>query len=1180
MAETRKRKERPLRQVLLLLTMVTSSAGLLIGSGLFLVYDMETARQEKVAQLESTAKLIGTNTVAALAFDDPVSGHKLLRALRTQGEIREGVLYDKQGNFFASYMREDLAGKEEVPLKSEEGLSWANKRLALTTPISLDSRGLGHLYLESDLSSLHERLWHSIKVAIAIAGVSLLLVYVLTSALHRQITKPIKTLAGVARAIAKYKIHSLRAPALAGKELSQLGADFNYMLEELARRDAALVEGRDTLEQRVAERTQELENEIAVRGRAEEALRGQTAYLETLVEGCPIGIVSEDENTKIQMSNQAFRELFGYSSEEMHGKSIDELLTGGAEREEAHQLTKDVMSGQIVRKAARRRHKSGFLIDVEAYGVPFVVDGVLRGQFGLYQDISERVRAQNELRESEELFRTLSAVAPVGIALVNSGGELTYVNEHYTEMTGLTLEEAREGGWKRVMHPDDLQRVTEVRNTAIAQKQNYAMSYRYLKKDGQIVWVDTLARAFSRGEGNEDGYVVVIQDVTERQNVEERLKQAKEAAEAANRAKSEFLANMSHEIRTPMNGILGMTELTLDTTLAPEQRVYLEMVKSSAESLLGIINDLLDFSKIEAGKLELETATFSLMDCIEEAFRPLALRAQQKGLELTWAVDPGIPETLMGDAMRLRQILINLAGNAVKFTKEGVVSVRAERMESCGATENIRFIVEDTGIGIPSEKHKKIFEAFSQADASTTREFGGTGLGLSISTRLVKLMGGEMRLESEEGKGTKFYFMLKLERGVPLKEECTWREESGLKGTSVLVADDNEVNRLLLRALLGNWGMDVVLTSDGQTALEQFINRMKQHEPFRLVLLDKNMPGMNGYETAREIRQKARKDRTSMLLLTSSPTAEDAQITKRLGIARVLGKPLQRAELRQAMIAALSRMDDESARSKPRASGAPRSGMRVLLAEDNAVNQKLAMRLLEKMGHEVTLAENGKEGLEKYKAGRFDLVLMDIQMPVMGGIEATQAIRKEEGATGRRTPIVATTAHAVKGDRQKFLDAGMDGYVSKPIRVELLRAEIERVTGRGVQYTEAHANERRLKSRGGGINQQELWARVENDRELLREMVDLFRADFPRYLRELRAAVENGKTTEVSQTAHALKGMLGNLAATRAEAAAGRLEQLGRSERKEEFSKAMERFESETAELMPELEMVAAEDRR
>jgi len=1177
---TKGRRERPLRQVLLLLTMVTSSAGLLIGSGLFLAYDMNTARQDKVGELESSARLIGTNTVAALAFDDPVSGEKLLEALRTQAEIRKGVLYDRTGRYFASYTRADVAGKEEAPARPREGLQWARNRLELTTPIGLGSQRMGDLYLESDLQSLHDRLWHSIKLAIVISGVSLLLVYLLTSALHRQITKPIKALAGVARAIAKYKIYSLRSPALAGKELSQLGADFNYMLEELARRDAALVEARDTLEQRVAERTQELENEVAERSRAEGALRGQSAYLKTLVEGCPIGIVAEDEQNKIQMSNQAFRELFGYGAEEMEGKSIDDLLVIGDEFAEAQKLTRSVMNGHIIRKVVRRRHKSGFLIDVEAYGVPFVVDGVLRGQFGLYQDISDRVRAQKELRESEVLFRTLSAVAPVGIALVNAKGELTYVNEHYTEMTGLTLQEAKEGGWKRVLHPDDLHRVTEVRNTSIALKQNYAMSYRYLRRDTGVVWVDTVARAFSRGEGSEESYVVVIQDVTDRQNAEARLRQAKEAAEAANQAKSEFLANMSHEIRTPMNGILGMTELTLDTELAPEQREYLGMVKSSAESLLGIINDLLDFSKIEAGKLELETASFSPMDCIEEALRPLAVRAQQKGLELTWAVDPGIPETLMGDGMRLRQILINLAGNAVKFTKEGVVSVRAERTKSAPGKHSIRFVVEDTGIGIPSEKHKKIFEAFSQADASTTREFGGTGLGLSISTRLVKLMGGEMQLESEVGKGTKFHFILNLEEGVSVKEEGTVKGESELEGANVLVADDNEVNRLLLRALLANWGMDVVLTSDGQKALEEFKRRMEQHELFRLVLLDKNMPGMNGYETAREIRKLAKKDQTAMLLLTSSPTAEDALITKRLGIARVLGKPLQRAELRQAMISALSRIEHGSPRTKPRASVAARSGMRILLAEDNAVNQKLAIRLLEKMGHEVTLAENGKEGLEKYKMGKFDLILMDLQMPVIGGIEATQMIRKAEKGSGRRIPIVATTAHAIKGDRQKCLDAGMDGYVSKPIRTESLRAEIERVTGKRGQIAERPTEDKTPEESAGGINHRELLARVENDRELLREMVELFRVDFPRYVGELRAAVEKGGTAEVARTAHALKGMLGNLAATRAEAAAGKLEQLGRSERKEELPRAMERFEMETAELMPELEMVAAENPR
>jgi two-component system, sensor histidine kinase and response regulator len=1171
------RKERSLRHLLLLMTILTSGVGLLIGSVVFVVYDMRGAREDKLQQLRADARVIGANTAAALAFEDSVAGKRLLYALHTDARIRAGALYTADGRLLASYTRPDAEGKEELPDKPVEGEQWTQSSITLTMPIRVDSRQIGYLYVESDLTDLHERLMRSMKLMGLMAACTLCSIFVLTIALHRKVTKPIRVLAGVARAIAKYKIYTLRAPPLRGKELSQLGADFNHMLEELAQRDAALVEARARLELRVAARTRELEAEIGERSKAESALREQTTYLNTLVEGSPIGIVAENEHGKIEMSNQAFRELFGYSTEELAGKSIDELLASGEERGEAEALTKSVLAGSTVHKTVQRRHKSGLLVDVEAYGVPFVVDGVLRGQIGLYQDISERVQTQRALRESEELFRTLGAMAPVGITLMNEAGEVNYVNEHYTTITGLTPDEACKNGWKRIVHPDDLQRVSQEREELIARKEDYAMNYRYLTHDGRTVWVEVRAKGFSREKGGERGYVVVVQDVTERQNAAERLQQAKEAAEAANRAKSEFLANMSHEIRTPMNGILGMTELALDTELTAEQREYLEMVRSSTESLLGIINDILDFSKIEAGKLELESSLFSLMDCIEETLRPLAVRAHQKGLELTWTVDPQIPEQLMGDGTRLRQILINLAGNAVKFTKEGEVSIRAERLAPADGKERVQFVVEDTGIGIPAEKQTKIFEAFVQADASTTREFGGTGLGLSISAQLVKLMGGEIWVESRAGKGTKFYFMLPLEQAQTPRAVRAHADDAVLGGTSVLVADDNEVNRRLLEVLLPGWGMEASLAADGQEALEKFEERMKKGEPFPLVLLDKNMPQMSGFETAERLRRMAGKEQTAILILTSSPTVEDAELALRLGIARHLGKPLQRSELRQAMIAALSGTEARKARRKFRKRAAASSGLKILLSEDNPVNQRLAMRLLEKMGHEVSLAANGKEALEMSAAEDFGLILMDLQMPIMGGIEATRLIREREKLNGKRTPIVAMTAHALKGDRKKCLEAGMDGYVSKPIHVEVLRAEIERCARTKGQ--EAGGVMKKGSENGdlAHINLQELLGRVENDRELLRDMVEIFRTDFPRYLGEFRAVVKQGSSEEVSRAAHALKGMLANFAATQAAAAAERLEQLAKNGRPEELSTALAHFEKETAGLMLELDTVALE---
>src|SRR6266478_5045769 len=430
-----------------------------------------------------------------------------------------------------------------------------------------------------------------------------------------------------------------------------------------------------------------LYQDITERRRAERQLREQSTYLHTLIEASPIGIVAENANQKIELSNLAFRELFGYRHDELLDKSIDEVVAPGDLLQAAGSLTKHVLAGIPQHAIVRRRHKDGHLLDVEAFGIPFLVDGVLRGQFGLYTDISQRVQAEKALKESEELFRTLSAAAPVGIFMDDGHGNCRYVNERWVEMTGMPSAQAMGRGWLAVTHPDDRDRVFEEWLAATEARKLFNCSYRYVTNTGKVVRVDVIARAISPSGDGSRGYIGVVQDVTERHD-------------------------------------------------------YLGMVKSSADALLEIINDILDFSKIEADRLELDCAPFSLLDCIEDALHPLAMRAQQKGLELTWAVDGDIPDLVLGDPSRLRQVLINLAGNAIKFTKEGYVSIKAERGPSDDSLLAIRFAVLDTGIGIAPDKHKKIFEAFSQADTSTTREFGGTGLGLSISARLVKLMGG------------------------------------------------------------------------------------------------------------------------------------------------------------------------------------------------------------------------------------------------------------------------------------------------------------------------------------------------------------------------------------------------------------------------------------------------------
>jgi PAS domain S-box-containing protein len=805
--------------------------------------------------------------------------------------------------------------------------------------------------------------------------------------------------------------------------------------------------------------------------------------------------------------------------------------------------------------------------------------------------------------ESEDRFRLISETLPVGIFETDAKSECLYTNTSWQEIFGVSLIESLMSDWREFLHPDDRESVSEQWEQTLRNLKAFSKDCRVITPKGDERWIHLRSSPVFSDTGTR--YTGTVVDITDRKHTEVELKKAKDAAEAASIAKSEFLANMSHEIRTPMNGVIGMTNLLMDTGLDVEQSQFTETIRTSADSLMTVINDILDFSKIEAGKLELEVIDFDLRITLEEVSELMSLKAYEKGLEFASIVHHEVPSLLRGDPGRLRQILINLLGNAIKFTDSGEVTLKAILEEEDAHRVVIHFSVSDTGIGISKKDMDRLFKSFSQVDGSTSRNFGGTGLGLAISKQLTELMEGRIGVDSKEVQGSTFWFTVAIEKQPEDRETLMILED--IRKKRILFVDDNAINRQVYREQLKSWGCRYGEASSGTQAIDELRSAQEAGDPFEIGIIDMQMPEMDGEELGRSIKQDADLADTILIMVSSMGVRGDVARLKKIGFAAYLTKPIKQSQLYDCLAATAKiwkekkQPQDATIVTRHSLADNKKQGVRILLAEDDATNQKVALHILKKFGYRADAAGNGQEVLQALEKVPYDIVLMDIQMPVMDGYAATRRIRELElkaqqvklnkndsedltdseiqfSTRSGRIPIIAMTAHAMKGDREKCIAAGMDDYTPKPINPEELLEKIEKWTRveQNASSPEAEVQKEHVQPETSEETQpldlENALERAMGDKDFLKMLLGEFVQGLPDQIESLKVAVAGTDTVALAEQAHKLKGAAANLSAYGVSSAAKSLEEIGRSQNMDEANQVLEVLLNESKRLTEYIE--------